>query len=164
MKHAMIALLLLAAVPAVAADLPTAGRNYFTDVELTNQNGEKMRLYSDLIAGKTVVINSFYTTCVGICPIMAGTFKRIQTALGDHLGKDLILVSVTVEDIERCQSPARVQLLAEKGVAEPLMRAVEDLLAACDFARFAPGAQSREEMAKVQGQAAEIIAALEKRG
>ena len=61
-------------------------------------------------------------------------------------------------------SQARAQLLAEKGVAEPLVRGVEEILAACDFARFAPGAQSREEMAQVQGRAAEIIAALEKLG
>jgi Uncharacterized protein SCO1/SenC/PrrC, involved in biogenesis of respiratory and photosynthetic systems len=117
MKRAMFALLLLAAVPAFAADLPTAGRNYFTDVELTNQNGEKMRLYSDLIAGKTVVVNSFYTTCVGVCPIMAGTFKRIQTALGDHIGKDLILISVTVDP--ETDTPARLRDYAKSMSAKP---------------------------------------------
>jgi protein SCO1/2 len=103
--------LLLLAIPVAGADLTTAGRNYFTDVELTNQNGEKMRLYSDLIAGKTVVINSFYSTCVGICPMMAATFKRIQTALGDRLGRDVILISVTVDP--ETDTPARLREYAE---------------------------------------------------
>lgn len=116
MIRRLIALLLLT-IPIAAADLTTAGRNYFTDVELTNQNGEKMRLYSDLIAGKTVVINSFYSTCVGICPIMAATFKRIQTALGDRLGRDVILISVTVDP--ETDTPARLREYAKSMSAKP---------------------------------------------
>ena len=116
MIRTMIALLLLA-LPAAGADLTTAGRNYFTDVELINQNGQTMRLYSDLIAGKTVVIDSFFTSCVGICPIMGGTFKRIQTVLGDHLGKDLILISVSVDP--ETDTPARLRDYAKSMSAKP---------------------------------------------
>jgi len=116
MIRTMIALLLLA-LPAAAADLSTAGRNYFTDVELINQNGQTMRLYSDLIAGKTVVIDSFFTSCVGICPIMGGTFKRIQTVLGDHMGKDLILISVSVDP--ETDTPARLRDYAKSMSAKP---------------------------------------------
>ncbi|MBI2502437.1 MAG: protein BatD [Candidatus Latescibacteria bacterium] len=61
-------------------------------------------------------------------------------------------------------SQARAQLLAAKGVEGELVRAVEEVLARCDFARFAPGTQSREEMAQVQERAAELIAALEQQG
>jgi len=116
MIRTMIALLLLA-LPAAGADLTTAGRNYFTDVELVNQNGQTMRLYSDLIAGKTVVIDSFFTSCVGICPIMGGTFKRIQTVLGDHMGKDLILISVSVDP--ETDTPARLRDYAKSMSAKP---------------------------------------------
>jgi len=116
MIRTMIALLLLA-LPAASADLTTAGRNYFTDVELVNQNGQTMRLYSDLIAGKTVVIDSFFTSCVGICPIMGGTFKRIQTVLGDHMGKDLILISVSVDP--ETDTPARLRDYAKSMSAKP---------------------------------------------
>ena len=83
---------------------------------------------------------------------------EIQRALLAFLGDRLERPAVGLT------SQARAQLLAEKGVAEALVGAVEDLLAACDFARFAPGAQSREQMAQVQERAAEIIAALEKKG
>ena len=35
-----------------------AAKKYFTDVELLDQDGKKVRLYSDLIQGKVVVIGS----------------------------------------------------------------------------------------------------------
>jgi len=115
-RTAILALLLIA-LPLSASDLPTAGRNYFTDVELTNQNGQKVRLYSDLIAGKTVVINSFFSTCVGICPIMAATFTRIQNKLGDRIGRDVILISITVDP--ETDSPARLRDYAKSMSAKP---------------------------------------------
>lgn len=78
------------------------------------------------------------------------------------------LLALLADRLERpaagLTSQVRAQLLAEKGVAEALVRRVEELLAACDFARFAPGAQSREEMAQIQARAAELIDALEQRG
>ena len=48
--------------------LASAAQNYFTDVPLIDQGGEKLRLYSDLIRGKVVVITPFFTTCKGSCP------------------------------------------------------------------------------------------------
>lgn len=62
-------------------------QKYFTDVVLLNQDGEEMRLYSDLLKGKIVVINSFFTSCTGICPVMAKTFAEIQDWLGDRTGQ-----------------------------------------------------------------------------
>ena len=119
MIRTVIALLFLVflAIPVAGADLPAAGRNYFGDVELTNQNGQKMRLYSDLIAGKTVVINSFFSTCSGVCPIMGATFKRIQTALGDRLGRDVVLISITVDP--ETDTPARLHDYAKSMSAKP---------------------------------------------
>jgi protein SCO1 len=40
---------------------------YFTDVVLVNQDGKKMRFYSDLIQHKVVIINSFFGTCQTSC-------------------------------------------------------------------------------------------------
>ena len=62
---------------------------YFSDVELINQDGQKMRFYTDVLKNKVVVINTFFTTCTGICPPMNRNFEKIQDALGDRLGKDL---------------------------------------------------------------------------
>ena len=60
---------------------------YFSDVELINQDGERVRFYSDVLKNKVVIINTFFTTCTGICPPMNRNFEKIQDALGDRLGK-----------------------------------------------------------------------------
>lgn len=74
-----------------------AARRYFTDVELVNQYGEPMRLYSDLLQGKVVVINTIFTACTGICPVMSKAFEAIQDRVGDRLGEDVHLISVSVD-------------------------------------------------------------------
>ncbi len=56
-------------------------RKYFTDVELLNQNGEKVRFYSDVLKGKTVIVNAFFTTCTSVCPPMNRNMEKIQEAL-----------------------------------------------------------------------------------
>ena len=72
-------------------------QKYFTDVVLINQNGQKMRFYSDVLQGKVVVINSFFATCQGSCLPMSRNLEKVQEALGDHLGKDVYIVSISVD-------------------------------------------------------------------
>jgi cytochrome oxidase Cu insertion factor (SCO1/SenC/PrrC family)/ABC-type branched-subunit amino acid transport system substrate-binding protein len=116
---ALLAALLFAtaAVAAPAPDLRKAGLNYFTDLELVDQNGAKVRFYSDLLAGKVVVINSFFATCSGSCPVMSGTFRKIQTALGDRIGRDVHLVSITVDP--ETDTPEQLRKFAKAASAGP---------------------------------------------
>jgi protein SCO1/2 len=79
-----------------AQDEPPA-QKYFTDVVLLNQAGKPMRLYSDLIKGRTVIIIPFFTTCTGACPVMNQNLAKIQDWLGDRLGKDAHLISISVD-------------------------------------------------------------------
>jgi cytochrome oxidase Cu insertion factor (SCO1/SenC/PrrC family) len=120
MKTLVLALLL--ATSASAADLHRAGLNYFTDVELVDQNGAKVRFYSDLLAGKVVVINSFFATCNGSCPVMSAAFRKIQTALGDRVGRDVHLVSITVDP--ETDTPAQLRKFAKAASAGPGWRLV----------------------------------------
>jgi cytochrome oxidase Cu insertion factor (SCO1/SenC/PrrC family)/mono/diheme cytochrome c family protein len=112
-----LALLLCFATVAAASDLRQAGLNYFTDVELVDQNGAKVRFYSDLLAGKVVVINSFFATCSGSCPIMGAAFRKIQTALGDRVGRDVHLVSITVDP--ETDTPEQLRKFAKAASAGP---------------------------------------------
>ena len=91
--------------------------NYFTDVELTNQDGKKVRFYSDVLKGKTVVVNAFFTTCTSVCPPMNRNMEKIQEALGDRVGKDVFLVSITVDP--EVDTPARMKEYAQKFHAGP---------------------------------------------
>jgi len=76
---------------------PSDAQKYFTDTVLINQDGEKMRFYSDLIKGKTVIIDSFFATCQGSCLPMNRNLEKVQEALGDRLGKDAYIISISVD-------------------------------------------------------------------
>lgn len=76
-----------------------AARNYFTDMELINQDGKKMRFYTDLLQGKVVIIDAFFTSCTGACPVMNRNMEKIQEWLGDRMGRDVHMISMSVDPI-----------------------------------------------------------------
>ena len=92
-------------------------QKYFTDVELLNQDGKKVRFYSDVLKGKTVVVNAFFTTCTSVCPPMNRNMEKIQEGLGDRIGRDVFLVSMTVDP--ETDTPARIKDYAQKFHAGP---------------------------------------------
>lgn len=95
----------------------SAAEKYFTDVVLVNQNGEKMRFYSDLLRGKVVIINSFFATCKGVCLPLNRNLELVQAALGDRLGKDVHILSISVDpDVD---TPASLKEYAKKLHARP---------------------------------------------
>jgi protein SCO1/2 len=95
----------------------SAAHNYFTDTILINQNGENMRFYTDLLQGKTVIIDTFFSTCKTACLPMTQNLKRIQEALGERLGKDVYILSVTVDS--EMDTPAQLKAFADKFHARP---------------------------------------------
>jgi protein SCO1/2 len=101
---------------AQSADTPAAHK-YFTDVELVDQDGKTMRLYSDLLKGKVVVINSFYAAEHDTCAAMFRNLEKLQAALGDHVGKDIFFISITVDPLT--DTPPRLNTFAQKFHARP---------------------------------------------
>jgi protein SCO1/2 len=101
--------------PAAPPDTPA--HKYFTDVELINQNGEKMKFYSDLIQGKVVIINSFFATCQGSCLPLNQNLAKVQEALGDRLGKDVFILSISVDPT--VDTPPNLKQYAKKLQARP---------------------------------------------
>jgi len=90
---------------------------YFGEIELVNQNGEKMHLYSDLLKGKVVIINSFFGTCQGSCLPMNRNLEKVQQSMGDHIGKDVYIISISVDPA--VDTPARLKEYARKLNAKP---------------------------------------------
>jgi protein SCO1 len=86
-----------AQAPSATSDADARGRRYFTDVPLVNQYGETMRLYSDVLRDKVVVIHVFFSKCTNTCPLMLATYQKLQDHLGERLGRDVHLVSLTVD-------------------------------------------------------------------
>ena len=90
---------------------------YFTDTELINEDGQPMRFYSDLLKDKVVIINTFFTTCTSVCPPMAKTLERIQGLLGDRMGKDVHIISMSVDP--ETDTPPRLKDFGRKFNAKP---------------------------------------------
>jgi protein SCO1 len=92
-------------------------KTYFTDVLLVNQNGEKMRFYSDLLDGKVVVINSFFATCTGSCLPLNRNLEKLQKALGEHMGREVNFISISVDPT--VDTPPNLKAYAKKLNAGP---------------------------------------------
>ena len=105
-----------AQTPSTPAD-ESPGQKYFTDVVLVNQNGEKMRFYSDLLHDKVVIINSFFATCQGSCLPINRNLEKVQAALGDRLGKDVRIISISVDPT--VDTPPALKEYAKKLNARP---------------------------------------------
>jgi protein SCO1/2 len=105
------------------SQLPTAqpedspAHKYFTDTPLVNQNGEQMRFYTDLLKGKVVIINSFFATCQGSCLPMNRNLEKVQEALGDRLGKDVNIISLSVDP--GVDTPAKLKAYSKQLNARP---------------------------------------------
>lgn len=115
MKRFLPLALVLFALTAQAAEGP--GAHYFANLELTDQNGRRVDLYNDLMKGKTVVINSFFASCVASCAVMSRTFLYMQDKFADRLGKDVVLVSITVDPEH--DTPRILKAYAAKMGAKP---------------------------------------------
>jgi protein SCO1 len=113
MKRAIILLLFVITTPVFAA---TPAASYFKDIVLTDQNGHRVRLYEDVMKDRTIVMNSFFASCKGSCPIMTQTYTSLQDRFADHVGKDLMLVSITVDP--KNDTPLRLAEYARKAKAK----------------------------------------------
>jgi protein SCO1 len=92
-------------------------QKYFTDTVLVNQNGERMRFYTDLLKDKTVIIDTFFATCQASCLPMNRNLAQIQQGLGDRLGKDVHILSISVDPT--IDTPTLLNAYAKKLNARP---------------------------------------------
>jgi cytochrome oxidase Cu insertion factor (SCO1/SenC/PrrC family) len=81
---------------ASASDPEKPSARYFRGLTLTDQDGRRVDLYRDLMAGRAVVVQTFFTTCRGVCPATTRSFRALQERFTGRLGGDLLLLSITV--------------------------------------------------------------------
>ena len=87
------------------------------DTTVFDQHGNKLLFYRDLVKGKTVAINFLFTTCTTICPPLAATFRKVQQELGDRVGREVNLISISVDPAT--DVPQRLNTFAAKFNAGP---------------------------------------------
>lgn len=90
------AIVALALGVAVCASSP-AGAEPFPNVALQTHAGARVRFYDDLIKDKVVLINFFFTTCTSICPRTTENLRKVEEGLGDRLGREVRIISITVD-------------------------------------------------------------------
>lgn len=100
-----------------AAKEPARSKMVIPDVRVLDQDGNALNFYTDLIKDKTVAINFIFTNCTTICPPLAATFARLQKEMGDKIGKDVHLISISVDPVT--DTPERLKAWGAKFKAGP---------------------------------------------
>ena len=95
-----------------AAESARSGASHFPNVELTTQDGKKVRFYDDLIKGKVVAIELMYTNCRYSCPLETARLVQLQKLLAERMGKDVFFYSITIEP--QRDTPEVLKAYAEK--------------------------------------------------
>ncbi|HEX8685359.1 MAG TPA: SCO family protein [Pyrinomonadaceae bacterium] len=93
-----------------------AERN-FPNVTLTTQDGRKVKFYDDLVMDKIVLINFMYVRCQGSCPGTTANLVKVQKLLGDRVGKDIFMYSITLKPEE--DTPAVLKRYARAYKTKP---------------------------------------------
>lgn len=64
---------------------------------LLTQDGDTVKFVDDVIADRIVVMDFVYTTCTTVCPVLSAILGQVQNRLGERLGTDVHMVSVSVD-------------------------------------------------------------------
>lgn len=84
---------------------------------LLTQDGDAVHFVDDVIDDRIVVIDFVYTTCTTVCPVLSAIFAQVQNRLGDRLGTDVHLVSVSVDPNR--DTPERLKAYADSLKSRP---------------------------------------------
>ena len=79
---------------------------------LVDQDGQELMFVSDVIGDNIVVMDFVYTTCTTICPVLSALFTQVQSKLGDQVGDDVMLVSMSVDPAR--DTPQRLKAYSAK--------------------------------------------------
>jgi len=93
------------------------GKDYFPNLPVINQEGKTLQFYDDVIKGKIVVMSFIYTSCRDICPITTSRLAQIEEKLGDRMGRDIFINSISVDPEN--DTPDRLKKYAEAFHAGP---------------------------------------------
>ena len=93
------------------------GKNYFPNLPVVTQDGKTLRFYDDLIKGKIVIVDFIYTNCPTLCPLTTARMAEVQDLLGDRLGRDIFIYSISLDPEN--DTPEKLKKYAEAFAARP---------------------------------------------
>jgi len=74
--------------------------------------GRAVKFYDDLIRDKVVAISMTYAQCTATCPATMGNLIRVQDMLGERIGRDVFMYSITL--FPEVDTPRVLKQYAEK--------------------------------------------------
>src|SRR4030095_5425262 len=86
---------------------PASAKVTLSEAPLLDQGGRRVRLAKDVIGERIAVVNFIYTSCTTVCPVSSATFQQLQQRLAASLGKEVVLVSITVDPLR--DTPQRLR-------------------------------------------------------
>jgi len=107
----MASVLLLGSPLAFAEDEEARAREYFTNLELINQDGETVRFFDDVLKDKVVVINFIFTNCKGACPLITHKLTLVRDGLEGKIGDPIQFVSLSLDPAR--DTPAAMKEFAQ---------------------------------------------------
>jgi protein SCO1 len=75
-------------------------QQHLPNLPLVTHEGRKVRFYDDLIKNKIVTLNFFYAACSDVCPTVTANLVKVQKILGDAVGRDVFMYSLTLKPEE----------------------------------------------------------------
>ncbi len=82
------------------------------DVVLINQDGQQVHFYNALVKDNVVAISFIFTTCTTSCTPIGANFSVLQQLMGDYLGRNLFLISISVDPVN--DTPERLKAWGHK--------------------------------------------------
>ena len=119
------------------------GTSYFPNVPLVNQDGKTLHFYDDVIKGKVVSINFMFTSCGDSCPLETAKLRQVQKKLGEHVGKNVHMYSITV-DPDR-DTPAALKAYMQKFNVGPGWQFLTGKIEDIDLIRKKLGMSAKED-------------------
>lgn len=75
-------------------------QQHLPNLPLISHEGKRVLFYDDLVKGKIVTLNFFFTNCDEICPLVTANLAKVQKLLGDQVGRNIHMYSFTLKPEE----------------------------------------------------------------
>jgi len=86
-------------------------RDYFTNLEVISQDGDRLQFYDDVLKGKVVVISFIFTNCQGACPLMTRNLTMIRDMLSETEREGINFVTISLDPVR--DTPAAMKKFAQ---------------------------------------------------
>jgi cytochrome oxidase Cu insertion factor (SCO1/SenC/PrrC family) len=91
-------------------------RDYFSNVELVDQNGRSLKFYDEVLKDNVVVISFIFTNCQSACPLMTRNLTMIRDMMREDERRAIRFVSISIDPLR--DTPAAMKEFAQKHEAD----------------------------------------------